>query len=163
MIDQLTPQAIFALILEERGHHLFITIKDARAPWMVFGKRAKQLSHSRRNPAIASAPIEWRVGRVKKKTIWLLQFVEVRGHCGSSPIEIFDVTRRPKGLHLDRRNHVHVIYSITRLAGNTVGRGLVPLFVSQALPHIQIFTFTCLHVNLERHHTEHSIIDMRLR
>ncbi len=92
-----------------------------------------------------------------------MQLVEVPGHRDSGAIQIFGVMRRAKGLHLDRRNHVHVVDPITRLAGNAVGRGLLPLFVCQTLPHIQILALTGLHVNLERHHTEHSIIDVRLR
>src|SRR2546428_14169461 len=72
MIDELTPQAVFALELEQRGHHLLVTIKNARAPRMIFRKQAQQLSHPCRHPSVATAPVKWRISRVKEKAIGLL-------------------------------------------------------------------------------------------
>src|SRR5437763_8374213 len=101
MIDELTPQAVFTLELEQRGHHLLIAIKDARAPRMIFRQRAQQFSHSGRDPSVAAAPVKWRVGRVKEKAVRLLQLVEISSHRCGSAIEIPGVMRRAIRLHLN--------------------------------------------------------------
>src|SRR5256886_16421826 len=126
MIDELAPQAILALEFEQRGHHLLITIKDARAPRMIFRQRAQQLSHSCRDPSVAAAPVKWRVSRMEEKAVRLLQLVQISGHRSSRAIEIPGVMRGPIGLHLHCRNHVHVVNPVTRFARNAVGRGLLP-------------------------------------
>ena len=69
---------------------------------------------------------------------------------------------RAIALHLHRRNHVHVVNPVTRLARNAVRRGLFPLFVGQAFAQIEILLLFCLHINLERHDPKDAVIHMRL-
>src|SRR6185369_4364486 len=58
MIDELTPQSIVSLILEQRRHHLSITFQYARALRVLLRQRTQQLSHPRCYPTIAASPVK---------------------------------------------------------------------------------------------------------
>ena len=80
MIDELTPQAVLALVLEQRRHHLPVPVEDARARRVICRQRSEQLCRPRRHPAVAAAPVERRIGRVEEQAVRLLQPVEIGHH-----------------------------------------------------------------------------------
>src|SRR5258708_5745885 len=41
MIDELAPQSVIALILQQRGHHLLVTCEYPRVPRMILRERAQ--------------------------------------------------------------------------------------------------------------------------
>src|SRR2546429_7546887 len=122
MIDQLTPETVIALILEQRRHHFLVSRNNARAFGMVLWQRAKQLSHARRYPTVAATPIERRIRCVIKKAVWLLQLVKISSHRGSCAIDVTRVFGRAVRLHLHGGDHVHVVDPVTRFGGYSIRR-----------------------------------------
>src|SRR5437660_8044235 len=79
-INQLAPHSVLPLKSQEGLHHFAKPLQDARALWMILGKRTQQLRHSGSHPAIASAPEKRHVRRVIETSVALLQLVEICGH-----------------------------------------------------------------------------------
>ena len=129
MVDELTPHAVFALVLEERGHHLLVAGKDARALGMIGWQVAQHFGHSRGKPTISSAPEEGDVLSMMEQAIWLLKFVEVRDHLGRVAIKIFAVAGGAVGLKLQDGKHVHVVDPVAGLGGEAVGLRILPLAI----------------------------------
>ena len=82
---------------------------------MVGRQRAQQLGHSCRRPTVAAAPEEGYVGGVVEEAVRLLQAVEVGRHFTSGAVEVDLVAGCSEGLHLQQRDHVHVIDPEARL------------------------------------------------
>ncbi len=154
MVNQLAPHPIAALVLEQRRHHLFVTLHDARALRVVLRHRAEQLGHPGSHPPVAAAPEKGSVGSVIKQSVGLLQFVEVSRHFERRPVQIDRLARGPVGLYLQRGDHIHVINPEACLAAQPIGDGLGPLAVGGFLAQIQILLLPGLDVQLERDSAE---------
>jgi hypothetical protein len=56
--------------------------------WMIGRKRAQQLRHARRHPAIPPTPEERRIGRVEEQAVRLLQRVQVGHHRSRGAVKV---------------------------------------------------------------------------
>src|SRR5687768_18163924 len=103
-------------MLKQRRHHLPITSQDAHPIWMCLWQLSKQFGHACRYPADTASPKELGIGSVIKEPVRLLQSVEISSHGQRSAIQVLDIACRSIRLHLNGRDHVHVVDPVTRFS-----------------------------------------------
>ncbi len=160
VIDELAPQAVIALVLEQRGHHLVITVHDP-APLRVRARqRAQQLRHAGGDPAVAAAPEKRRVGCMEEQPVRLLEAVEICRHGPGGAVEVHGIAGRAEGLGLQQRDHVHVVDPIPGFGGDAVGRGCRPLRVGEPPSERKVFGFPRHPGEFERDGAEDAVVDV---
>src|SRR6266700_1209542 len=161
MIYKLSPHAVTSLIFQKRSHHLAIAFQDARAARMIRRQRAEKFGHASSDPPVAASPEKWRIGRVIKKSVRLLQLVEVYGHFEGRAIQIFRIPSRAIRLHLDEGDHVHIINPEARLVRETFRSGIGPLLVRQFPAEVEVYRLLRLNVDFEWNRAKNSEVNMR--
>ena len=105
---------------------------------VVFRQRSKQLRHPGRHPSVPPAPEERDIGGVIEQAIRLLELVEVHRHLESRAVQILLVARRAISLHLQDRDHVHIVDPEARFACEPLRVGRQPLPVGKSLSQVEV-------------------------
>ena len=118
-VHELAPEAVRALVLQERRHHRAVAFQDARAVFAVLRQPVEDERHAGGHPAVAAPPHVLHVGRVVeealRRAVLQLQLVEVEAHLARRAVDVGAPARRAERLALEDGNHVHVVDPEARL------------------------------------------------
>ena len=118
-VDQLSPETIRTLELQQRLHHRVVPLEDPCAVFTLSRHAVEDERHARRHPPVAAAPhildVRRMVEESSRRPFLQLKRVEVETHLLCRTIDVLTVARGAERLTLQHGDHVHVVDPETSL------------------------------------------------
>ena len=125
-------------------------------------QRAQHFRERGGEPAVAASPKMRADIGVIKKSVRLLQLVEIRGEFSRDAVGVFRVMRGAIRLNLQTADHETVVHPPARLFAQAVGTRIEPLVVGHAFAKIEVTLVAAEEINFQRQNAEDVKIQMAI-